>query len=165
MPPSRLFALLATALVLFALPVHADQPPPWFAGLLEAHNAARRAVGVPPLRWSAAVAAVAQGWANRLQAAGCPMQHSGTEDYGENLAWSSGQRLTPAEVVDLWVGEQPAYNPATGACLRGTMCGHYSQIVWRSTRFVGCGIGQCGAAEVWVCNYDPPGNYVGERAY
>jgi hypothetical protein len=133
--------------------------------MLEAHNAARHAVGVPPLQWSARLAAVAQNWANRLQAAGCPMQHSGTEAYGENLAWASGEHLTPAQVVGLWVDERPDYAPATGACIGGAMCGHYSQIVWRETRFVGCGIGQCGGAEVWVCNYDPPGNYEGERAY
>jgi pathogenesis-related protein 1 len=30
---------------------------------------------------------------------------------------------------------------------------------------VGCGVARSGRTEVWVCNYDPPGNYVGERPY
>ncbi len=165
MPLSRLPALLAATLLLTALPARADQQPAWFAGMLEAHNAARRAVGVPPLRWSAAVAAVAQRWADRLGSAGCPMRHSGTEDYGENLAWAASQQLSPAEVVGLWVAEASAYHPASGACTPGAVCGHYTQIVWRSTRVVGCGYAPCGNSEVWVCNYDPPGNYQGERAY
>jgi pathogenesis-related protein 1 len=45
------------------------------------------------------------------------------------------------------------------------MCGHYTQIVWRNTKAVGCAVGGKGAREVWVCDYDPPGNYVGQRPY
>ena len=54
----RLIALLL--LVVTALPLRADDTPADFAGLVDSHNAARRAVGVAPLAWSNALAGEAQ---------------------------------------------------------------------------------------------------------
>jgi hypothetical protein len=34
--------------------------------------------------------------------------------------------------------------------------------VWRGTTQLGCGMAQCGGNDIWVCNYDPPGNYQNE---
>jgi hypothetical protein len=45
------------------------------------------------------------------------------------------------------------------------VCGHYTQIVWRNTKSVGCAVARGKGVEVWVCNYDPPGNYAGQRPY
>jgi len=45
------------------------------------------------------------------------------------------------------------------------VCGHYTQIVWRDTKQVGCGVARDNRREIWVCNYDPPGNWVGHRPY
>jgi hypothetical protein len=33
--------------------------------------------------------------------------------------------------------------------------------VWRSTKQVGCGHVQCQGNDIYVCNYDPPGNWEG----
>jgi uncharacterized protein YkwD len=147
-----------------AAPVAAPEPAR-FAGMVTGHNRARRAVGVPDLAWSASLAATAQSWADRLAGQGCAIGHSGAVGLGENLAWASGRHLTNEEVVNMWEGEARAYSPATGACLPGGVCGHYTQVVWRDTRFVGCGMASCGNSEVWVCNYSPPGNYIGQRPY
>ncbi|MEO7138026.1 MAG: CAP domain-containing protein [Gemmatimonadales bacterium] len=41
------------------------------------------------------------------------------------------------------------------------MCGHYTQLVWRATREVGCALNSCpGPAfpNSIVCNYGPGGN-------
>lgn len=135
------------------------------AEMLAVHNRARRAVGVPDLHWSARVAGVARRWASHLQAEGCPMRHSGNPDYGENLAWISGRRMRATEAAELWLGEARDYDRAANACAPGRICGHYTQMVWRSTRSLGCAAARCAEAEVWVCNYDPPGNYVGHRPY
>ena len=61
---------------------------------------------------------------------------------------------------------------ATNTC--SDVCGHYTQIVWRSTGFLGCGIenctrnSPCGASfpnwSLVVCNYQPRGNN-GQRPY
>jgi pathogenesis-related protein 1 len=45
------------------------------------------------------------------------------------------------------------------------VCGHYTQIVWRDTTSVGCAAQSCPQGEIWVCDYSPPGNYVGQHPY
>ena len=49
------------------------------------------------------------------------------------------------------------------------VCGHYTQIVWKNTERIGCGKAtsrQNGLFTVyWVCQYDPSGNYVGQKPY
>ncbi len=158
---------LVVLIALLAAAPAAAQPaePPRFAGMLAAHNQARQSVGVPPLRWSAELAATAQRWADRLRESRCAMRHSGAAGLGENLAWASGQSLTPAQVVAMWVGERRHSDAARNTCAPGQVCGHYTQVVWRGTTHVGCGMASCGNSEVWVCNYTPPGNVMGQRPY
>ncbi len=133
--------------------------------LLAGHNAARAVVGLPPLRWSDALARYAGDWAAQLGREGCAMRHRLQGRYGENQAWSSGRSLSPGAVVGLWVAEGSDYNPRANRCRPSKRCGHYKQIVWRETAWLGCAVARCARSEVWVCNYDPPGNYVGERPY
>ncbi len=147
------------------LPPTAELAPEQVTSLLALHNRARRAVGVADLQWSKELADTARVWAGRLRGEDCAMRHSGTPGVGENLAWAAGQHLSPAEVVALWVKEARSFNPTTGICAPGPVCGHYTQVVWRNTRFVGCAVALCANSEVWVCNYSPPGNVVGQRPY
>lgn len=159
-------ALAAAALAaLCAAAPAAAAPPPEMAGMLEAHNRARQAVGVPPLQWSPQLAATAQAWADHLRGEHCAMRHSRTSGLGENLAWSPGRHMSPAAVVSLWVDEARAYHHASNSCAPGAVCGHYTQVVWRKTRLLGCGVAACGNAEIWVCNYTPPGNVNGDPPY
>ena len=130
--------------------------------MLAAHNAVRQAVGVPALAWSGQLAAFAQQWANELVARG-KFAHRRNSPYGENLFEVSGARATPGEVVDQWASESKNYRYGSNTC-RG-VCGHYTQIVWRDTRRVGCAVAGTARTEVWVCNYDPPGNWIGKHPY
>ena len=50
--------------------------------------------------------------------------------------------------------------PETGGFSADT--GHFTQVVWRGTREVGCGHAQCNGNDIWVCQYDPPGNFEGQ---
>jgi hypothetical protein len=69
--------------------------------------------------------------------------------------------MTSAEVAAMWHDELGEYDfDAPGFSMR---TGHFTQLVWRETARLGCGVSQCGGGELWVCNYDPPGNV--ERAY
>merc|ERR1719411_2292081 len=46
--------------------------------------------------------------------------------------------------------------------------GHFSQVVWANTRYVGCGFYDCTNSRwgtQFSCNYYPPGNYGGQSTY
>ncbi|CAI7924358.1 unnamed protein product [Closterium sp. NIES-53] len=140
-------------------------------GILEEHNKARQEVGVPDLAWDDNVAATAQEWANNLASNGCPLEHGGAEGLGQNLYWLSPAALTPEEdrgAVQSWVDEKADWTPSPipDGCADGKMCGHYTQVVWRDTTHVGCASAQCpDGSGMWVCDYSPPGNFVGQTPF
>ncbi len=130
--------------------------------MLAAHNLVRKRVGVPPLIWSDSLAAVAQDWADTLIARR-QFIHRPNSTYGENLFEITGAPASAAQIVEAWAGESPNYDYNSNRC-RG-VCGHYTQMIWSGTKEIGCAVARSGVREVWVCNYDPPGNRVGKRPY
>jgi hypothetical protein len=154
--------------------------PAALAGVTAAHNAVRASASPtpnPPLApycWNATVAATAQAWAD-----GCQFKHNpdlGSLGYGENIyAAGSGGSKPGLAAVALWASEAANYNYANNSCSGSGTCLHYTQIVWRTTQAIGCGVQNCatnspfgGSAPNWtlvVCDYDPPGNYRGYRPY
>ena len=148
-------------------------------GIVAAHNRWRKTVGAPPLTYSHKLAVSAQEWANHLkQNNHCRMQHSNPDgQYGENLYWASAvewsdgrrdlQKVSPKKVVDDWGSERADYDYKNNSCAKGKICGHYTQVVWKSTTTVGCAIAVCEGSreQVWVCQYQPPGNWVGKKPY
>lgn len=145
--------------------------------MLIAHNRWRKTVPVPPLQWSRAAANQALAWASQLAAESCQMRHNPDparkKRFGENIYayWNSspydGWRRSADEVVTKWGEETQWYDDDTHECNapRGKTCGHYTQLVWQYSRHVGCARARCDAAEVWVCNYEPRGNYLGVKPY
>ncbi|CAI0458575.1 unnamed protein product [Linum tenue] len=152
-------------------PPHPRPPPvlPTSArDFLAAHNAARAAVGVPPLTWSPKLSAAAVRTA-RLQAR-CQFANLTGSQYGANQMWSSGGGAAapaPRAVVGKWVAEGKYYDHRSNTCASGHMCGVYTQVVWRKSGQLGCGSATCvkDKASLTICFYDPPGNYVGESPY
>jgi len=134
----------------------------WQREMLAAHNDVRASVGVPALRWSDSLSATAQKWADHLLSTG-QFEHSHAPNLGENLFEIRGAPASSKQVVDSWASEARNYDYQSNRC-RG-VCGHYTQIVWRDTKEVGCAVAARGEREVWVCNYTPPGNYVGQRPW
>jgi len=130
--------------------------------MLIEHNVIRGEVRVPPLRWSARLAIAARKWADTLAANG-RFEHQTHNPYGENLFTAAGTEAPPIEVVRWWAAEASDYDYKTNTC-RGT-CGHYTQLVWRNTREVGCAEARGQGRQVVVCEYDPPGNWRGERPW
>ncbi|KAG6525160.1 pathogenesis-related protein PR-1-like [Zingiber officinale] len=131
---------------------------------LRSQNAARAAVGLPPLSWDARLARYAAAYAGARRR-DCALVHS-SGPYGENIFWGSGARWRPAQAAAAWVRERRWYHYGSNSC-SGRECGHYTQIVWRSTRRLGCAMVECSARRgvFAVCEYDPPGNYIGEKPY
>jgi pathogenesis-related protein 1 len=157
-------------------------PPPAADGpalvreALESHNRERHRVGAGDLAWDAKLAGLAQEWARHLCRGGKSppsLQHrpSTPGGPGENL-WAGftteGVRFPIRDAVQSWAGERRYYDERSGRC-KGGVCGHYTQLVWRDTKKVGCGVATCPAgaftATVWTCNYSPAGNVVGEKPY
>ncbi len=129
---------------------------------IQAHNLYREQLGVPALAWSAQLAARAQQWAQHLiQSGSFSPRRDGV--FGENLYEISGGYSLPSTVVAAWMSEGRNYDRNTNSC--SARCGHFTQVVWRGTRLVGCGMARDTRREVWVCNYDPHGNVQGERPY
>ncbi|EEF40270.1 pathogenesis-related protein 1B [Ricinus communis] len=130
---------------------------------LNAHNSARGDVGLGPLTWDDKVASYAQHHANQHKS-DCSLVHS-EGPYGENLAWSSGD-LSGTDAVKMWIDEKPYYDYNSNSCASGQICGHYTQVVWRSSVRLGCAKVSCNNGGTFIgCNYDPPGNYIGQRPY
>jgi uncharacterized protein YkwD len=126
---------------------------------IEAHNRVRAKHCAGPLAWSPTLAQVAQQWANSLRDKGCMFGHS-NGSYGENLAAGSIGMLDPGAVVKMWYDEGQQYKFPNGGFSMQT--GHFTQVVWRGTTQVGCGRSQCKGMDIWVCEYDPAGNWEGQ---
>ncbi|WP_164012491.1 CAP domain-containing protein [Pyxidicoccus trucidator] len=145
--------------------------------MVAAHNQARAQAkptpksALPPLTWSDEAARKAASWAKE-----CRFEHNPNRgDFGENLAAATPNTWTTPEVVKSWADEADDYDYTRNTCKKGKVCGHYTQVVWRTTGAVGCATVMCnknspfGAQfptwQNWVCNYAPPGNWVGKRPY
>ncbi len=140
---------------------------PFAREMISAHNSVRISAtptpnpSLPILTWSNDVAAVAQAWADM-----CRFEHNtGRGNLGENILIATPNTVTTAGVVQNWASEAASYDYGRNACAPGKQCGHYTQIVWRSTTPVGCATKVCPPWQLWVCNYSPPGNYLGQRPY
>ena len=144
---------------------------PFASRLLAEQNAERDRVGVPRLEWSGKLAQDAQAWADRLARAG-DMQHAPhavNPDEGENL-WMGGKGYYgPEAMVDTFLAEKRAYRPGKFPQVSATGnwedVGHYTQIVWRDTRQVGCALARGEQMDFLVCRYLPAGNWKGEVVY
>ncbi|MCI5167673.1 MAG: SCP-like extracellular [Candidatus Electrothrix sp. GM3_4] len=146
--------------------------------LVAAHNKWRVQVGAPGLKWSGTLARSSRSWANTLRGR-CIMTHSHPQPYGENIyyagplnkistsggAEASPQQITSEKMVDAWGEEKKWYDYRSNSC-HGGECGHYTQVVWKDTTEVGCGMAFCNDdAQIWVCQYKNPGNLRGQKPY
>lgn len=147
------------------------------AEVVTAHNKWRTEVAAPAIVWSTTLAETAQAYADKLKdTQACKLVHSQAPGLGENLYWASAlkysngtskvQTVAPTKAIDAWGSEKQNYTYNSNACATGKVCGHYTQVVWKNTTEVGCGKAVCGDnSQVWVCNYTPAGNVVGQKPY
>jgi len=154
-----------------------------------------------PYCWKATIATTAQAWADGCNYSHNPSL--GMLGLGENLyacasSDTSCPMNAPTQSVVSWANEDVSYDYVGNSCsilcqggsndgatcnnhtqcpggLCSGECGHYTQLVWRSTTSTGCGVKDCTSNSPFgpsfpnwtlvVCDYEPPGNFVGQRPY
>lgn len=149
------------------------QPNQDMRDVLDIHNRERAAVEFPSLTWSNSLAAEAQNWANHLTTLGIVCGPEGCKPVpphgasNENIALGAVfpaefGRTSPAEYAQMWADEKVKYNDGQRS---GPGIGHYTAMVWKDTREVGCGfvagavpdeLGRGGGTDFLVCRYNPP---------
>ncbi len=163
------------------MPTGSDPETGRCKGITAMHNLVRASASnptpspaLPPLTWSTDLAKTAQAYAEKLaaQCSNAPA-HSMAPGLGENLAASFGGTMSAQQAVDGWAGEKACWTFGifgyTDACnaqcasqMHSDGCGHYTQIIWRDTTQLGCGVASCGSGaglkDYWICNYSPEGN-------
>merc|ERR1712228_177428 len=104
----------------------------------------------------------------RFQNMGGSSNFPGQYSTGENIAWGpnspsdSGERWGEEEAVFYTYGSHGTYG--TNDCVPGEQCGHFTQMIWADSQYIGCGWKVCDPypsnqyGGVLVCNYYPPGN-------
>lgn len=139
--------------------------------LLAVHNGERARLGLPPLSWNPQLASEANRYADVLLTNG-RLQHSSHSDRrgrGENLWMGTAGAWQLESMVEMFLHERRYFRPARfpDISLTGnwTDVGHYSQIVWRDTREVGCAVKSGGGQDVLVCRYYPAGNVHGRDPF
>jgi pathogenesis-related protein 1 len=152
--------------------------PAELMGITLLHNQVRAQIQtqppLAPLEWDAALAQTAAAWVAQCRDQEAPaglIDHNPDRSQGhpyyvgENIYASSGN-ATAQGAVQAWASEAANYNYANNTC--SGICGHYTQIVWRSTAKLGCAKGDCPSLQfrsTIVCNYGPGGNVGGQRPY
>lgn len=152
------------AICALAAPLAAQRINPFAMDLLEAHNEARDAVGVPRLAWSNRLAREAQGWAEELARHG-RMVHADRSlrnGAGENLWMGSAGHYSAQTMVDGFLAERQHFTGGTFPQVSSTGnwrdVGHYTQVIWRGTREIGCAVAPGEHYDFLVCRYFPAGN-------
>jgi uncharacterized protein YkwD len=140
--------------------------------VLEAHNRYRQEVGVPNLVWSADLAKSAQKWADHLASLGGEtLMHDDRRKHGqgENLAMGTAGAYSMSELVAGWGEEKQHFKagkfPNVSKTRNWQDVGHYTQVVWRDTKQVGCAKATAGGNDILVCRYLKPGNRVGSKVF
>jgi pathogenesis-related protein 1 len=157
----------------YLLPINGDVK----VKIVALHNKYRADAGVPPVKWSDTVQKSAEGWALHLaEEEGLNMVHAGSQNpYGENLSggpgvWSTDKDVyTALEFAVVSFGNEKKHYKNIPVSLDSNFYkyGHYTQMVWGTTREIGCAVAKRKdiPGYIVVCRYNPAGNIVSQKPY
>jgi hypothetical protein len=141
------------------------------AVMLREHNLARRAVGTPDMVLDPELNRQALAYAEQLARTQI-FEHSppsARQGQGENLWAGTANAFTFEQMAGGWINERRFYVHARFPDVSTTGnwqdVGHYTQVIWRDTVRLGCGIATGGRRDYLVCRYAPPGNFIGQFAF
>jgi hypothetical protein len=148
----------------------AEIEDPFVKECLDIHNKAREVLDIEPFTYSDELAKSAQKWANTIAKSNSLKHSQGRNKIGENLAMGTTGVYTTDKLINLWVNEKRYFrNRAFGNQCSTTGqwkdVAHYTQMIWRNTKEVGCALGKNSKNTFMVCHYKPTGNWVGDFAY
>ncbi|XP_076820681.1 uncharacterized protein LOC143465995 [Clavelina lepadiformis] len=137
---------------------------------LNSHNYYRCLHGAQPLSYDNQLARTAQAYANRLARDGSRgitsmnpsrIGYARPRGVGENLASNrqEGKKYDVKEAVADWYAEGLMYDYDAQAHSYNTA--HFSQVIWKDTKSVGCGIEKVGHKIYVVAHYRSSGNSPG----
>jgi hypothetical protein len=138
--------------------------------ILGIHNRESAVIGVPPLSWSNTLAVNAQTWAQHMATIN-QMIHSDDFSYGENIAGTShgnsprGNLDTLTKMVESWDVEKNNWQGGVLTEENAASAGHHTQMVWKDTKQIGCGVAAATVDDYLVCQYSPTGNSIGKAPY
>jgi hypothetical protein len=69
------------------------------------------------------------------------------------------------QMIDGWVREKRSLGRLRSWDEDVSAVGHYTQMIWSSTRRVGCAVTSNASDEFLVCRYEPSGNWTGQSPY
>lgn len=136
--------------------------------MLKSHNEERIAVGVNPISWDATLARSAETYAKKMALSG-KFQHdnqtSSKSPEGENLWMGTVGAYNFTEMAQSWADEKHYFKngvfPAVSRSGEWSDVGHYTQMMWPETRYVGCAKASNVDYDFLVCRYFPAGNVMG----
>ena len=95
-----------------------------------------------------------------------PGAHDERSLWGKNLFGGGGRAYTALDAARDWYSEISKFHYGVLNGSNWYASGHYTQMVWRNTTQVGMGQAVCSDGSiVIVAEYDPPGNYMGQKPY
>ena len=134
--------------------------------MLSRHNYYRAQHQVSDLTRVAAIESIAQNYSEYLVTLNT-LKHSNNtylgNALGENLYWGYGFSTIGTQATDAWYEEVSDYDFSNPGYKSGI--GHFTQLVWKDSQQLGCGVG-CGSNNYCfvTCNYYPAGNYLNQFA-
>ncbi|XP_026194579.1 pathogenesis-related protein 1 [Cyclospora cayetanensis] len=96
---------------------------------------------------------------------GCPFKHSGAPGFGENLFATSGPVARCRDAVGAWYSEIRYFNGEYPGGKWTVKAGHFTQVMWSSSTGIGCARSIGCPNRILVCNYRPPGNWIGAKPF
>lgn len=124
---------------------------------VDEHNRYRNIHHSPPVIWNTTVEKAAASWVSN-----CKFAHDSKRSWGENLYMLPGTiapqytRQMIKSAIHLWYREVATYNYSA------PVYNHFTQVVWKSTKTIGCSYKRCNEFVLLSCKYYPPGNYKGQ---